>query len=323
MNVLVTGGSGFIGSHLVERLLKGGHSVYVVDDLSSGRLGHLEGVRQHPEFHLVVDSILNWPMMSNTVERVDRVVHLAAVEGIRRNLEKPIETMKTNVRGAEIVLDVCGRNGTPVFLASSADVYGTATGILHEDQELVLGNPHEWRWWQATTKLMDECLALAYHRELDLPVVIGRFFNVVGPRQSGRWGTVLPTFVRAALEGEPLEVYGTGDQCRSFVHVADVVEAILGLQEEPSAVGRIFNIGTEEEVSIRELAGRVKERTGSASEIVTVEHPEEFGPDFEDPERKRPDLTRIRETLGWEPRRDLDLTIDEVARYFRERLEAA
>ncbi|NIP57066.1 MAG: NAD-dependent epimerase/dehydratase family protein [Gemmatimonadetes bacterium] len=322
-SVLVTGGAGFIGSHLVERLLAEGHDVHLVDDISTGRLDNLAAVRSHAKLHLIVDSITNWPMVNDTARLVDRVIHLAAVEGLRRNLDEPVETMKTNVRGTEILLDVCGKRELPIFIASSADVYGLSGGLLREDSALVLGSPHEWRWWQATTKLMGESLGLAYHREQGLPVVVGRLFNVVGPRQSGRWGMVLPIFVKQALAGEPLEVYGTGEQRRAFVHVGDAVDAILGLIHEPEAQGGIFNVGSQEEVTIMELAERVKARTGSDSEIRTVPHPEEYGEDFRELERRQPDLTRIRETLGWEPEKSLDETIDEVAEYFRERAGVA
>lgn len=318
-SILVTGGAGFIGSHLVERLLDQGKRVFVVDDLSTGRLDNLRAVRRHPELHLVVDSIMNWPMMNETVEQVDHVIHLAAAVGVKKIMDAPVETIVTNVRGTEIVMDCCHRYGVPVFLASTSEVYGKAgTDRLDEEHDRVMGSTSKRRWAYACTKVMDEFLALAYSQEKDLPVVIGRFFNTVGPRQSGEWGMVLPRFVKQALTGEPLTVHGTGEQRRCFLHVDDAADAVIGLVASEEARGQVFNIGSEEEVTIRELAERVKARTGSDSEIRTIPYTDAYGDGFEDMERREPDTSKLRSLLGWSPTKDLDATIDEVAAWMRE-----
>ncbi|MEX2526840.1 MAG: NAD-dependent epimerase/dehydratase family protein [Gemmatimonadota bacterium] len=316
--VLVTGGAGFIGSHLVERLLARGDRVVVVDDLSTGRLENLAAVREHPDFHLVVDSILNHPMMEEVVANSDRVVHLAAAVGVRKILEKPVETITTNVRGTEIVLDCCHRHQKPLYFASTSEIYGKAGDRLHEDHDRVMGSTSQRRWAYACTKVMDEFLGLAYHQEKGLPLVIGRFFNIVGPRQTGEWGMVLPSLVGQALREEPLTVFGTGEQRRCFLHVDDALDAVMGLMDRDDAVGRVFNIGTEEEISILGLAHRIKERTGSDSPVQVIPYEKAYGTGFEDMERRQPDTTRIRNLLGWAPTRTLDGIIDEVARHMRE-----
>ena len=219
MRILVTGGSGFIGSHLVERLLDRGDEVYVVDDLSTGRLDNLSAVRQHSDLHLNVDTILNHPMMDETVAKCDQVIHLAAAVGVRKIIERPVETITTNVRGTEIILDCCHRHEVPLFLASTSEIYGKAGRKLHEEHDRIMGSSTHRRWAYACTKVLDEFLALAYHHEKGLPVIIARFFNTVGPRQAGQWGMVLPNFVASAIRGDAIQVFGTGEQLRSFCHV--------------------------------------------------------------------------------------------------------
>jgi len=316
--VLVTGGAGFIGSHLVEALLARGKVVYVIDDLSTGRLENLAGVRDHPNLHVTVESIMNWPVMYGLVAVVDQVIHLAAAVGVRKILEEPVETITTNVRGTEIVLDCCHRGGRKLFVASTSEIYGKAGDRLHEEHDRVLGSTTHRRWSYACTKTLDEFLALAYNYNKGLPVIIGRFFNTVGPRQTGQWGMVLPTFVDQALRGDPITVYGTGEQKRCFCHVSDSIRAVQGLMDDERAVGEVFNIGHEEEITIRGLAERVKERTGSDSPIHVIPYDEAYESGFEDMIRRQPDTTKIGKLLNWAPTHGMDAIIDSVVAHFRE-----
>ncbi len=317
MRILVTGGAGFIGSHLVERLLERGDTVHVIDDLSTGSLDNLKAVRRHPELHVNVDTVLNWPMMHETVARCDQVVHLAAAVGVRKIIDEPVATITTNVRGTEIVLDCCSRHGVPLFIASTSEIYGKGGEHLDEEHDRIMGATTHRRWAYACTKALDEFLALAYHHERGLPVVIGRFFNTVGPRQTGQWGMVLPSFVGRALRGDPIEVYGPGTQRRSFCHVHDTVRAVLGLLAHQDAWGRAFNIGSEGEITIADLALLVKERLGSESPIVRVPYEIAYGEGFEDMERRQPVTARIRGLLGWEPSLTLEQIIDDTAAHLR------
>lgn len=317
--VLITGGAGFIGSHLAESLLASGHSVHVLDDLSTGFLENLDGVKDHPDLDVTIDSITNWPVVFGLVGQVDQVIHLAAAVGVRKILEEPVQTITTNVRGTEIVLDCCHRAGAKLFLASTSEIYGKAgeRTRLHEEQDQILGSTTHRRWSYACTKTLDEFLALAYNYDRGLPVVIGRFFNTVGPRQTGEWGMVVPRFVGQALKGEPITVYGTGDQTRSFCHVADTVRAIEGLMESDEAVGKVYNIGHEHEITIMALAERVKERTNSDSVIQVVPYDQAYESGFEDMQRRRPDTAKIRKLIGWEPTHDMDGIIDSVVEAMR------
>ena len=317
MRILVTGGSGFIGSHLVERLLDRGDEVFVVDDLSTGRLDNLSAVRQHSDLHLNDDTILNHPMMDETVAKCDQVIHLAAAVGVRKIMERPVETITTNVRGTEIILDCCDRHGVPLFLASTSEIYGKAGKDLHEEHDRVMGSSTHRRWAYACTKVLDEFLALAYHHEKGLPVIIGRFFNTVGPRQAGQWGMVLPNFVASAIRGDAIKVFGTGEQLRSFCHVQDTIRAVEGLVGCDEAWGQVFNIGHEHETTIRALAERVKELAGSESAIELVSYEEAYGEGFEDMERRQPNTARIRELIGWVPENDLDTIVQSTVDHTR------
>lgn len=313
--ILVTGGAGFVGSHLVERLAADGHEVRIVDDLSTGRLDNLSAVREHPNVHVVVDTILNYTLMNDLCSQVDRVIHLAAAVGVKKIMEVPVETITTNVRGTEIVLDLCDQHALPLYVASTSEIYGKAGDQLHEDHDRVMGSVRHRRWAYACTKVLDEFLALAYHHERGLPVVVGRFFNTVGPRQTGEWGMVVPTFVGQALRDEPITVYGTGDQKRCFCHVHDSVDAVLRLVRTPEAVGEVFNIGAEEEISIRGLAEKIRDRLGSSSEIVTIDYEEAYGDGFEDMESRQPDTRKLQDLTGWKRTLDLDAIIDQTAEH--------
>jgi UDP-glucose 4-epimerase len=320
--VLVTGGAGFIGSHLVERLLREDRHVWVVDDLSTGRLENLSAVRDDPRLHLIVDTILNYPMVSEIMGRVREVVHLAAVVGVKRVLEQPVNTITTNVRGTEIILDLCNKYRTKLFVASTSEIYGKGGEKLDENHDRVMGSVRNWRWAYACTKEMDEFLSVAYHEERGLPVIIGRLFNIVGPRQTGEYGMVVPTFVRQALAGEPITVYGDGTQRRCFCHVADLVDAILKLMRSRDAVGGIFNIGVEEEISMLDLANKIKQRAGSTSEVRLIPYEIAYGGGFEDMDRRQPDIRHIEKVVGWRPTLSLDDIIDQTIAYHRGEVRA-
>ena len=307
MRVLVTGGAGFIGSHLVDRLLARGDSAIVLDDLSTGRIENVSQHEGNPFFRAVIDSILNGPVLERLVREADAVLHLAAAVGVRTIMEKPLASLRVNVRGTENVLDCCATRGIPVVVFSSSEIYGKSTAVpFREDADRLLGPTTLQRWSYSTAKAVDEILALAYHREKDLPAVIVRCFNTCGPRQTGRYGMVVPTFVRQALRGEPITVHGDGRQTRCFASVFDVVGAIEALLECESARGEIFNVGADEEVTVLALAERVRELTGSRSEIRFVPYAEAYAEGFEDMQRRIPDLTKIREFVGYVPKRSLD-----------------
>ena len=302
MKFLVTGGAGFIGSHLCERLLDGGHAVHVIDDLSTGSLDNVEPLRSRPGFALTVDTIFNERVLAEQMERCDAVFHLAAAVGVRLIVEAPVRTIETNVHGTELVLRHASRRRTPVVLASTSEVYGKGTQVpFGESSALVLGSPRQHRWAYACSKALDEFLGLAYWKERQLPVTVARLFNTVGPRQTGRYGMVVPSLVRQALAGEPLTVFGDGSQTRSFADVGDVVQALVGLAAEPRATGDVFNVGNPEEISILALARRVLDVTGSRSPIVTVPYDEAYETGFEDLPRRVPDVAKIRTLIGWTP----------------------
>jgi len=302
MKILITGGAGFIGSHLTEHLLKEGHAVVAIDDLSTGAITNIDHIRSHPRFSYVIDSIFNESMLAEQIDRCDAVFHLAAAVGVKLIVEAPVRTIETNVHGTDVVLRHASKKRKLVVIASTSEVYGKRTVVpFNESTDLLLGSPHQHRWAYACSKAIDEFLALAYWKEKNVPVIIARLFNTVGPRQSGRYGMVIPSFVNQALTGTPITVFGDGSQTRSFAYVGDVVQALLSLLKEPSAVGQVFNIGNDREISILDLARTVKRLTGSNSEIKTIPYEKAYEAGFEDMPRRVPDLRKIKTLLGWAP----------------------
>src|SRR3954467_4258975 len=286
---LITGGAGFVGSHLAEELLQRGEEVFVIDDLSTGRIDNIESLKPNPKFHYAIDSVHNEPVLAELIDRCDVVYHLAAAVGVKLIVESPVNTIETNVHGTEVVLKLANKKKKKVLITSTSEVYGKSTSFpFREDQDLVLGPTTKGRWSYACSKAIDEFLAIAYWHEKRLPVIIVRLFNTVGPRQTGRYGMVIPSFVRQALEGRPITVYGDGTQTRCFAHVGDVVGALVKLMDHPGAVGQVFNIGSDEEVTIAGLARRVKALTGSCSDIVLVPYEQAYEPGFEDMPRRVP-----------------------------------
>jgi nucleoside-diphosphate-sugar epimerase len=316
--VLITGGAGFVGSHLTEALLARGDSVWVLDNLSTGAIDNVDHLKADRRFHYTIDTVMNEPVLAELIDRVDVVIHLAAAVGVRLIVESPVNTIETNVHGTEMVLKLANKKKKKVLIASTSEVYGKSTAVpFREDADLVMGPTTKGRWSYACSKAIDEFLALAYHKEKRLPVVIARLFNTVGPRQTGRYGMVIPNFVKQALLGHPLTVHGDGTQTRCFTFVTDVVGALIDLSERDDAVGEVFNIGNDrEEVAILDLARRVKERTRSKSEIVLVPYDQAYEEGFEDMPRRVPDLGRIRRLTGYEPRVQLDEILDRVIEYF-------
>ncbi len=321
-HILITGGCGFIGSHLAEVLLQRGHHVSVIDDLSTGSINNIAPLRRHARFEHRIDSVLNRPLMAELIDAADQVYHLAAAVGVRLIVERPVETIETNIRGTEVVLDLASRKGKPVLIASSSEVYGKGARIpFAEDDDCVLGPSIRPRWSYACSKLIDEFLALAHHKQRGLPTVVARFFNTVGPRQTGAYGMVIPRMIDAAQTGRPITVHGDGQQTRTFCHVLDTVDAITALMAAPGAVGQVFNVGGEEEITIEALARLVVEVTGSSSEIRFVPYQEVFGEGFEDLRRRVPDTGRLRSLVDWSPQRTLRQIIeDAVAECQRERV---
>jgi UDP-glucose 4-epimerase len=307
VKALITGGAGFIGSHLAERLLDLGHEVLVLDDLSTGSIDNISHLKRAPRFSYVLDSVTTEHVLAEMIDRCDVVFHLAAAVGVKLIVEQPVHTIETNVHGTEVVLKHASKKKKVVFIASTSEVYGKSTDVpFREAADLVLGPSSKHRWAYACSKLIDEFLALAYWKERQLPVVIVRLFNTVGPRQTGRYGMVLPTFVRQALAGEPITVFGDGTQSRSFTYVGDVVDALVALASEPRAIGEVFNIGNAGEISMSDLAARVKALTGSQSSIRYVPYDEAYEAGFEDMPRRVPDISKIKALIGYEPQLGLD-----------------
>jgi UDP-glucose 4-epimerase len=322
MRVLITGGAGFIGSHLAERLMVDGTKVIVLDDLSTGSMANIEHIVGRPGFEHRIGSVMDVPLVTELVDRCDVTVHLAAAVGVQLIVERPVHTIETNVHGTEVVLRAVARKQRPVVIASTSEVYGKSSITpFHEDADLVLGPTKHSRWAYACSKALDEWLAFAYCRERGVPVIVTRFFNTVGPRQTGRYGMVLPRFAAQALANEPIEVFGSGEQTRCFGHVRDAVEAVVRLIGEPRSVGEVFNIGSSEEVSINQLAERVRAAAGSTSEIVHIPYDEAYAEGFEDMPRRVPSVDKLERMVGFRPSTSLDTIIGDVLADLRSRTE--
>jgi len=324
MRALLTGGAGFVGSHLADALLARGHQVTVIDDLSTGSMDNIAHLKDEPSFEYVIDSVTNEPLMAELIDGADVIFHLAAAVGVKLIVEEPVRTIETNVHGTEVVLRHASKKGRRVVVFSTSEVYGKSAHLpFREDADLVLGPTMKHRWAYACSKAIDEFLALAYWKERRLPVIIVRLFNTVGPRQTGRYGMVIPTFVRQALTGAPITVHGDGRQSRSFTFVGDVVEGLIRLSSEPRAIGGVFNIGAVEEITMTDLAQRVKALSASASPIVYVPYHEAYEAGFEDMPRRVPDLTKIRDLVGYAPTVGLDEILRRVIDATRRMLEDA
>jgi len=319
MRVLITGGAGFVGSHLAEALLERGDEVCVIDNLSTGSIDNIAHLKSQPRFSYTIDTVENEPLLAELIDRAEVVVHLAAAVGVKLIVEQPVHTIETNVHGTEVVLKLANRKKKLVMIASTSEVYGKSTTVpFSEDADLVLGPTTKHRWAYACSKLIDEFLALAYWKERKLPVIIVRLFNTVGPRQTGQYGMVIPNFVRQALAGQPITVFGDGTQSRSFTYVGDVVRALIALMNEPRAVGQVFNIGNGREITIQDLAEKIKTMTGSGSAIVQIPYDQAYESGFEDMPRRVPDIRKVGALVGYRPTVELDETLERIIEYFRQ-----
>jgi UDP-glucose 4-epimerase len=319
MRALITGGAGFIGSHLAGRLLAEGHEVWVVDDLSTGAMRNIDPLMEKSGFHFYLGSVTDKLLIGPMVDRVDVVFHLAAAVGVKLIVANPTRTIRTNIRGSEVVLQAAAKKGKLTIIASTSEVYGKGVRIPYaEDDDLLLGPTSKSRWGYACSKAIDEYLAFAYAKERDLPILIVRFFNTVGPRQTGRYGMVVPTFVHQGIQGDDITVYGTGEQSRCFADVSDVLDALLGLVATPSAFGQVFNIGSDQEISINALAELIREATGGASQIVHAPYSEAYEDGFEDLQRRVPDLGKLEEAIGYKPSTPIETIVDRMIAHARE-----
>jgi UDP-glucose 4-epimerase len=318
MRYLITGGAGFIGSHLSEELLRRGHEVFVVDDLSTGSINNIRHLKTHDRFHYTVDTCANVQLMAELIDGADIVYHLAAAVGVKLIVESPVRTIETNIRLTEIMLNLANKKKRPIFVASTSEVYGKSEQLpFREDGDLVMGATNKGRWSYACSKAIDEFLAIAYFKEKHLPTVLARLFNTVGPRQTGQYGMVVPTFVKQALSGQPITVYGDGKQSRCFTHVHDVVRALIGLMEHEKNYGNVFNIGNSGEISIGDLAKQVREMCNSKSEIVYIPYEKAYEPGFEDMPRRVPDIAKINNAIGWKPTIALQQILTDVIEYHK------
>jgi UDP-glucose 4-epimerase len=322
MRVLITGGAGFVGSHLADACLARGDEVFVLDDLSTGSIDNIEYLKRHPYFHYTIGRVQNAQVTAELVDRVDMVYHLAAEVGVRRVIDSPISTIENNVQATEVVFHAAAKKGKRVLFTSTSEVYGLSTDLPYrEDGNIVMGAASKGRWSYACSKALDEFLALAYFHERQMPVTVVRLFNTVGPRQTGHYGMVVPSLVQQAMTGKPMTVYGDGSQSRCFGFVKDVVKALVALMERPEAVGEIYNIGASTEISILDLAKRVKEITNSASPIVLVPYDDAYETGYQDMPRRIPDTTKLRNLVGFAPTTDIDEIVDSVMKSFLARQE--
>jgi UDP-glucose 4-epimerase len=318
MRYLITGGAGFIGSHLSDALLAHGHQVTIIDDLSTGSIHNIKHLKEKKGYKYVIDTIMNKPLLSELVDASDVVVHLAAAVGVKLIVESPVRTIELNIKGTELVLDCAEKKRKKVMLASTSEVYGKSVKVpFREDGDLVIGPPNKGRWAYACSKAIDEFLGLAYWKEKKVPVVVFRLFNTVGPRQTGQYGMVVPNFVRQALSGRPITVFGSGKQRRCFTHVHDVIGALIALSQEPSAVGQVFNIGSQNEISIENLAKLIKKTTNSKSEIRYISYDEAYEEGFEDMPRRVPDIAKVGKAVGYKPRKSIQDILADVIEYHR------
>ena len=318
MRVLITGGAGFIGSHLAERLLGRGDQVHILDDLSTGSIENIALIKGHPNLTYHIDTIRNYRLTAELIDICDVVYHLAAAVGVKLIVESPVSTIETNIRGTDIVLSLAAKKRKRVVITSTSEVYGKRNKVpFSEDDDLVMGPTNKGRWSYACSKAIDEFLAIAYWKEKRVPTVIARLFNTVGPRQTGRYGMVIPNFVQQALTGQDITVYGDGTQTRCFTHVSDVIEALIAIAEHPQAVGEVYNIGSDHEISMLELADRIKNLTGSASNIVFVPYDQAYEAGFEDMMRRVPDISKIRQFIGYKPKVDLDGLLTSIIDFHR------
>ena len=318
MKILITGGAGFVGSHLADRLIAEGNEITVIDDLSTGRYSNVEHLEDRPNFRLIIDTVLNQPLMEELIRETDRVYHMASAVGVRLIMEQPVKTIETIFHGTDVVLGRCSKYRKRVLIPSTSEVYGKGISVpFREDDDLLTGATDKHRWAYACAKTLDEFLALAHYKETRLPVVVARLFNTVGPRQTGQYGMVVPRFVQSALNNEPIEVHGDGTQSRCFGHVTDIVDGLTKVLETPTCFGQVINFGSDTEVTINDLAKRSIELTGSKSEIKYVPYGEVYGEGFEDMKRRVPALEKARQLVGYRPTRTLDDIINDVANEFR------
>ncbi|MCL4469372.1 MAG: GDP-mannose 4,6-dehydratase [Deltaproteobacteria bacterium] len=318
MKSLITGGAGFIGSHLAEELLSRGEEVFIVDNLSTGSIDNIKHLKDNKNFTMVIDSVLNKPVLEELISKADRIFHLAAAVGVKLIMERPVDTIETNVLGTENVLNLANKYHKKVLVASTSEVYGKHKDhTLSEMNNMVLGPTKKRRWAYACTKALDEFLSFAYHEEKKLPVVVVRFFNTIGPKQTGQYGMVVPKFIKSALLNNPITVFGDGTQSRSFTYVKDAIRAVLMLMEKPEAEGDVFNIGDGREITILELAKKIKKMTSSSSAITFVPYDDAYGKGFEDMERRAPDISKIRKFIGYEPSINLDQVLEIIIQHMK------